>query len=42
MARRDGGAHLSGVTLAWYAAYGSNTDEGRFRRYLTGCRAPDG
>jgi len=28
------------VNLAWYAAYGSNTDEGRFRRYLTGCRAP--
>lgn len=23
----DGGAHLRVVTLAWYAAYGSNTDE---------------
>ena len=25
------------MTLAWYAAYGSNTDEARFRRYLQGC-----
>jgi len=25
------------VTLAWYAAYGSNTDEARFRRYLRAC-----
>lgn len=28
------------MTLAWYAAYGSNTDEARFRRYLDGCREP--
>jgi hypothetical protein len=28
------------VTPAWYAAYGSNTDETRFRRYLDGCRSP--
>ena len=28
------------MTLAWYAAYGSNTDEARFRRYLVGCREP--
>jgi len=28
------------VTVAWYAAYGSNTDEERFRRYLAGCRVP--
>jgi len=28
------------VTVAWYAAYGSNTDEERFRRYLAGCTAP--
>jgi hypothetical protein len=34
-----GGAHLPLVTLAWYAAYGSNTDETRFRRYLAGCTA---
>jgi hypothetical protein len=25
------------VTVAWYAAYGSNTDESRFRTYLAGC-----
>lgn len=25
------------MTLAWYAAYGSNTDETRFRRYLARC-----
>ena len=28
------------MTLAWYAAYGSNTDETRFRRYLEGCSTP--
>jgi hypothetical protein len=28
------------VTVAWYAAYGSNTDETRFRRYLAGCTQP--
>jgi hypothetical protein len=28
------------VSVAWYAAYGSNTDETRFRQYLDGCRAP--
>jgi hypothetical protein len=28
------------VKLGWYAAYGSNTDETRFRRYLDGCRSP--
>jgi hypothetical protein len=27
-------------TVAWYAAYGSNTDEARFRRYLAGCTQP--
>lgn len=26
--------------LAWYAAYGSNTDEERFRRYLAQCVPP--
>ena len=26
--------------VAWYAAYGSNTDEERFRRYLAGCSTP--
>lgn len=26
--------------VAWYAAYGSNTDEERFRRYLAGCTQP--
>lgn len=26
------------MTLAWYAAYGSNTDAARFARYLDGCR----
>jgi hypothetical protein len=25
------------VTLVWYAAYGSNTDDARFTRYLDGC-----
>src|SRR5688500_13243209 len=28
------------MTVAWYAAYGSNTDEERFRRYLAGCTQP--
>jgi hypothetical protein len=28
------------TTVAWYAAYGSNTDEARFRRYLAGCTQP--
>jgi len=28
------------VTVAWYAAYGSNTDEARFRQYLAGCTQP--
>ena len=28
------------MTVAWYAAYGSNTDETRFRRYLAGCTQP--
>jgi hypothetical protein len=28
------------MTLAWYAAYGSNTDEERFRRYLVRCTQP--
>lgn len=28
------------MTVAWYAAYGSNTDEIRFRRYLTSCTQP--
>lgn len=28
------------MTLAWYAAYGSNTDEERFRRYLVQCEPP--
>jgi hypothetical protein len=28
------------VSVAWYAAYGSNTDETRFRRYLAGCSQP--
>jgi len=28
------------VTVAWYAAYGSNTDEARFRKYLAGCTQP--
>jgi hypothetical protein len=28
------------VTVAWYAAYGSNTDEERFRQYLEGCSQP--
>jgi hypothetical protein len=28
------------ATHAWYAAYGSNTDETRFRRYLAGCSTP--
>lgn len=32
------GPHLPDVTLCWYAAYGSNTDETRFRRYLDRCR----
>lgn len=27
------------MTLAWYAAYGSNTDDARFAAYLAGCRA---
>lgn len=34
------GAQLRFVNVAWYAAYGSNTDEERFRRYLAGCRVP--
>lgn len=28
------------MSVAWYAAYGSNTDEQRFRRYLAGCTQP--
>lgn len=28
------------MTLAWYAAYGSNTDEERFREYLVQCSQP--
>ena len=28
------------MTVAWYAAYGSNTDEARFRQYLAGCAQP--
>jgi hypothetical protein len=28
------------MTVAWYAAYGSNTDETRFRKYLAGCTQP--
>lgn len=28
------------TTVAWYAAYGSNTDEARFRQYLAGCTQP--
>jgi hypothetical protein len=28
------------MTVAWYAAYGSNTDEPRFRKYLAGCTQP--
>ena len=28
------------MPVAWYAAYGSNTDEARFRRYLAGCTQP--
>lgn len=28
------------MTVAWYAAYGSNTDEQRLRRYLAGCSQP--
>jgi hypothetical protein len=28
------------VRLAWYAAYGSNTDAARFADYLAGCRQP--
>jgi hypothetical protein len=28
------------VTVAWYAAYGSNTDDARFRQYLAGCTQP--
>jgi hypothetical protein len=31
---------LSGQPLVWYAGYGSNIDEGRFLRYLTGGRPP--
>ena len=28
------------MSVAWYAAYGSNTDEERFRQYLAGCSQP--
>ena len=28
------------TSVAWYAAYGSNTDEARFRQYLAGCTLP--
>lgn len=28
------------MSVAWYAAYGSNTDEARFRRYLASCTQP--
>ncbi|HEX4906689.1 MAG TPA: hypothetical protein VFU93_14620 [Acidimicrobiales bacterium] len=28
------------MSVAWYAAYGSNTDETRFRHYLAGCQQP--
>lgn len=28
------------MSLAWYAAYGSNTDRERFNRYLARCSAP--
>lgn len=28
------------MTLAWYAAYGSNTDDARFRQYLERCTQP--
>jgi hypothetical protein len=28
------------TSVAWYAAYGSNTDEARFRQYLAGCTQP--
>lgn len=28
------------MTVAWYAAYGSNTDDERFRQYLGGCTQP--
>jgi hypothetical protein len=39
---RRRGAQLPLVTtrVAWYAAYGSNTDEERFRMYLAGCTQP--
>ncbi len=30
----------AGPSLVWYAGYGSNIDEGRFARYLTGGRPP--
>jgi hypothetical protein len=36
----DHRSHLRFVNLAWYAAYGSNTDDARFAAYLAGCRAP--
>ncbi len=40
MDERHGGAQLPLVSVAWYAAYGSNTDEARFRCYLAGCTQP--
>lgn len=33
-------APVPGRSLVWYAGYGSNIDEGRFNRYLTGGRPP--
>src|SRR5207253_704329 len=38
--RRVGSSLRFVTTVAWYAAYGSNTDEARFRRYLAGCTQP--